>query len=478
MNHKITRTRLAPSPTGDPHIGTLFQALFDYVYAKQNQGQFIVRIEDTDKKRQTKNAEAALFDSLAWLGLTPDESPAHKGKYGPYRQSERLDIYQQHALELIDNNKAYYCFCSKDRIDQVRKEMQKKGQPPMYDQKCRKLNQKKAKLKSQSEPHVIRLKVPKNKTIIVKDLLRGSIEFDSNIIDDQVLLKSDGFPTYHLAVVVDDHLMKITHMVRGEEWLSSAPKHVLLYQAFDWQPPVFIHTPLLRNPDRSKLSKRHGHASVSWYQKQGYLPQAVINFLATRVWNHPQGEEVFTLQELIKKFNFEHMHIQGPIADLDKLNWLNGQWIRKLDQKTLFKQLKPFKPKKLSNEMLTQIWPQIADRIEKLSELEYLTEYFINSPKLDIKVILKESKVDKKTTKEFLSKTESVLKDLDNWTVNNLEKKLKNFQFKSNFKPRPAFMTIRLTVTGRAATPPLFDVLEILGKKEVLTRLQHAQKTL
>lgn len=472
------RTRLAPSPTGDPHIGTLFGALFDYVYAKKHQGQFIVRIEDTDKTRQTPGAEKAIFQALDWLGLTPDESPQHGGQHGPYRQSERLQIYKQQAQKLVDLGHAYYCFCSQARLDKLRKSQQKSGQPPMYDKKCRSLNPKTAKQRAQAGPHVIRMKIPAQQTIKVHDLLRGQISFDSHILDDQVLLKSDGFPTYHLAVVVDDHLMKITHMVRGEEWLSSAPKHVLLYQYFNWQPPQFIHTPLLRNPDRSKLSKRHGHASVDWYIKQGYLPEAVINFLATRVWNHPQAKEVFGLQDLIKHFTFEAMHTQGPIADIDKLNWLNGQWIRRLPDKTMLKRLQPFKPKDLSSDKLKDIWPLIKDRLEHLSQLKDLTDYFIKSPQPDPKLILKESKLNSSATAQYLGQAAAVIKQVSPWSVKNIEADLHQLQQKSNLKPRPAFMTIRLAVTGRSATPPLFDTLKIIGQKQVVSRLTYVQKSL
>ncbi len=474
----MVRTRLAPSPTGDPHIGTLFQALFDYVFAKKNHGRFIVRIEDTDQARQVKNSETAIFKALDWLNLTPDESPLHGGSFGPYRQSERLAIYKKHALDLIDQGHAYYCFCSGQRLDQVRQSLQQQGLPPMYDRLCRSLDPKQAQLMAQTKPFVIRMKIPHHQTIVIKDLIRGSIKFDSSVVDDQILLKSDGFPTYHLAVVVDDHLMKITHVVRGEEWLSSAPKHLLLYQYFNWQPPQFIHTPLLRNPDRSKLSKRRGHASVSWYIKQGYLPEAVINFLATRVWNHPQGQEIFSLQDLIKHFKFEDLHIQGPIADLDKLNWLNGQWIRRLPDKVLLQRLAPFRPKNLSVEKLKAVWPLIKDRLESLSQLKDLTEYFITDPTIDPKLILKESGQDRQATAAYLTQVQAKLKSVSPWTGHQLETVLHQLQRELGLKPRPAFMTIRLAVTGRPATPPLFDTLEILGQKLVLSRLTYAQKIL
>ncbi len=283
------RTRIAPSPTGFPHIGTIFQALFDYVYARQHQGQFIIRLEDTDQSRLVPEAEEAIYQALSWVGLTPDEGPIYGGEFGPYRQSERLDVYRTYAEKLIDQGQAYYCFCSPERLATVRQEQQKKGLPPMYDRHCRDLDPEIAKKRALSETYVIRLKVPPHETISFIDLARGEISFDSNTVDDQVLLKSDGFPTYHLAVVVDDHLMGITQIVRGEEWISSTPKHVLLYRYFNWEMPAIIHTPLLRNPDHSKLSKRHSHTAVTWYREQGYLPEAVVNFLSSRVWNHPDG---------------------------------------------------------------------------------------------------------------------------------------------------------------------------------------------
>jgi len=473
------RVRIAPSPTGMPHIGTIFQALINYAFAIQNNGKFIVRIEDTDQARIVKGAEKALFDSLDWFGLTPSESPKHHGNFGPYRQSEKLDIYKKYAHQLIKDNKAYFCFCSPKRLNRVRKDMQKQGKPPMYDKKCSNLDPKEATSRAKSQPHVIRMKILYDKPIItLHDDIRGDINFDKHIIDDQVILKSDGFPTYHLAVVVDDHEMKITHVVRGEEWISSTPKHVLLYQYFGWDVPSFIHTPLLRNPDRSKLSKRHGHSSVSWYQQQGYLPEAVLNFLATRVWNHPNDLEIFGIDEFIKHFSFQKMHIQGPIVDLDKLNWINGQWIRKKPDTDLIKDLQAFRPKNLSQEKLTQILPLIKERLETLSQLKDLTSYFISEPKIDPQLLLKEAKVDKPATADYIIQVSKALEAVDNWSVKTLETSLRNFQKQSSWKPRPAFMTIRIAITGRTTTPPLFDTMQILGKDKVLFRLSHAQKIL
>lgn len=467
----MVKTRLAPSPTGNPHIGTVFQALLDYVVAKKLKGQFLVRIEDTDRKREVAGAEAAIFSALDWFGLTPSQDKI-------FRQSERLAIYQTHAQQLIDLGYAYYCFCSAERLETLRKQQQAAGKPPMYDRHCRSLDSKTAAAKAKDAPHVVRLKVPADKIIVVKDLLRGEVKFDSNIVDDQVLLKSDGWPTYHLAATVDDHLMAITHVIRGEEWLSSAPKHLLIYQFFGWEPPQFIHTPILRNPDRSKLSKRHGHASVSWYQKEGYLKEAVINFLATRVWNHPEGKEIFSIDELIKHFEFKDLHLTGPIADVNKLNWLNGQWLRQLPETEVLLRLEPFRPATLSSDLLRKIWPQIKDRIVKLSELNKLTAYFTSQPKLMVNDILKEAKMTASETAAYLEKIQAVLEKIDDWSMVNLEAKLHQLQAELKLKPRPAFMTIRLAVTGRPATPPLFDVLAILGKKTVLERLSYAQKIL
>lgn len=467
----MVKTRLAPSPTGDPHIGTVFQALLDYVVARKFKGKFLVRIEDTDRKREVKGAEAAIFSALKWFGLEPDPGEI-------FRQSERLAIYQEQAQKLVKSGHAYYCFCSVDRLARIREEQQQAGNPPMYDQHCRSLDPAGAAAKAKTAAHVVRLKVPANQTIVVNDLLRGEVRFDSNTIDDQVLLKSDGWPTYHLAATVDDHLMEITHIIRGEEWLSSAPKHLLLYQFFGWEAPEFIHTPILRNPDRSKLSKRHGHASVSWYIGEGYLKEAVLNFLATRVWNHPEGKEVFSIDELIRHFDFKDLHLTGPVADVNKLNWFNGQWLRHLPDKEILSRLEPFRPKNLPPPLLKKIWPLLKERLVKLSELPDLTAYFISQPEIDMAALLKEAKMNQAQIKDYLEQVKIVITKISDWSVTNLETQLHQLQVSLGLKPRPAFMTIRLAVTGRPATPPLFDVLHILGKDEVVKRLEYASNHL
>ncbi|OGV93080.1 glutamate--tRNA ligase [Microgenomates group bacterium RIFCSPLOWO2_01_FULL_47_10] len=468
------RVRIAPSPTGYPHIGTVFQALVNYIFAKKHQGKFAVRIEDTDQTRFVADAETAIFSALKWFGLEPDESPIHGGEFGPYRQSERLPLYQKYADELLVSSHAYRCFCSRQRLDEVRKQMQADGKPPMYDRHCRKLDPSESEKLAKTQSSVIRLKVPDNQTIICHDEIRGDIAFDSSVVDDQVIMKSDGFPTYHLAVVVDDHLMEISHMVRGEEWISSSPKHILLYDYFGWDKPKFIHTPVLRNPDKSKLSKRHGHASVAWYRENGYLKEAVLNFLITRVWNHPEGKEIFGIEEMIAHFDFKDMHIQGPIVDLAKLDWINGTWIRNLAEADLIKRLKPFKSPKLSDDMLLEFLPHIKDRLHKLTDITDLTDYLIDDPAVPVELILKEAKTDANSVKAYLQQVIEVIKAGQTFDAGSLENNLRALQEKVGWKPRPAFMPIRLCVTGRQHTPPLFDVMVMLGSSIVIKRLSHA----
>ena len=478
QSESMVRTRIAPSPTGYPHIGTIFQALFDYVYAKKHGGRFIIRIEDTDRKRAVPEAEAVIYEALEYYGLKPDEGPKYGGDFGPYRQSDRLDLYRDHAQKLIVSGHAYYCFCSPERLSQVRQARQQNGLPPMYDRHCRTLDPAQAAAQAQTQSHVIRLKVPDHETLTFSDGLRGPISFASDVVDDQVLLKSDGFPTYHLAVVVDDHLMQISHVIRGEEWISSTPKHLLLYRYFNWDLPQMIHTPLLRNPDRSKISKRHGHTSAFWYRDQGYLVEAVLNFMATRVWNHPDGQEVFTLDDMIKLFDFNQMHLQGPIMDLKKLDWLNGQWLRRLDDRILFDRLQAFLPAAVPADRFKALWPHYQDRLVKLADLPELTGYLAADPQVSPAALIKEAKMATQDLAVYLAQVSQTLTSLKTWQVTTIETALRQLQTKLKLNPRPAFMTIRLAVTGQSATPPLFDVLAALGLKTVIKRLNLAQKNL
>ena len=470
------RVRIAPSPTGYPHIGTIWQALVNFAFAKKHQGKFIIRIEDTDKKRLIPDAEEKLFKALAWFNFVPDESPIHDGKYGPYRQSERLDLYKKYAQILVDKNKAYYCFCSQERIDKVRKKMQRNGQPPMYDGYCRRINLQEAKKRIKAgEKYVIRLKVPKNKTIIVNDLLRGSIKFDSNVVDDQVLIKSDGYPTYQLAVVVDDYLMKISHMVRGEEWISSAPKVVLIYDFLGWKKPVFVHTSLLRNPDKSKLSKRQAHTNVSWYQEKGYLPEAILNFLSLLGWSHPQGKTIFSLKEFIKYFDFKDLSAVGPVVDLKKLDYINGVYIRSLSDEKLLQLIKPYiKSSKLKTQSskLMKIITLVKERMVKLKEVNDLLKFFFEKPKY------KKNLFKGKRIKEELTEVIKGLNSLKEWQPKKIYETIKNICIQGEYHKKEFYVNLYIAIQGKESGLPLFESMEILGKKESLKRLKQNLRNL
>ncbi|MDE3076502.1 MAG: glutamate--tRNA ligase, partial [Chloroflexota bacterium] len=315
MSDAPVRLRVAPSPTGDPHVGTAWQALFDLAFVRRQGGRFVLRIEDTDRARSTPDSEEAIYHSLRWLGLNWDEGPDVGGPYGPYRQSERLPLYRRCAEQLVEQGDAYYCTCSPQRLDALRRQQMANKQPPGYDRHCRELG-----LRPRSdESYVIRMKIPPQGDSVVPDLIRGDLRRPYKDSDDQVILKSDGFPTYHLAVVVDDHEMRISHVVRGEDWIPSLPKHELLYRYLGWPLPQFAHTPLLRNPDRSKVSKRKNPTSLLWYERQGYLPQAMLNFLALLGWSMPDGRELFTFEDVVESFSFDRVVTSGPVFAMDKL---------------------------------------------------------------------------------------------------------------------------------------------------------------
>lgn len=489
------RTRVAPSPTGFPHVGTALQALFDWVYARRYQGQFVLRVEDTDQKREVPGAEQALYEALDWLGLTPDESPRQGGPKGPYRQSERLEIYQQYAQQLIDQGQAYYCFCSSERLKKVREEQQRRKQPPMYDQHCRHLAAEEVQRHlDNGDPYVIRLKVPSDQKIIVNDVLRGEVEFDSNTVDDQVLLKSDGFPTYHLAVVIDDHLMEITHIERGEEWLPSAPKHILLYQYFGWQVPQLIHTPTLRNPDKSKLSKRKGNTALWWYREQGYLPTALCNFLGLLVWKPREGVELFDKQDMIAAFEWEEMNVTGPIFDVNKLNWLNGKYLRQMsleDMITAINAWAKWVKKRGENEKLVGnavellLWqkdnPPLfkralelgAERAKILSDIPDLIRfYFQDQLEYDQHDLLQGH--EPQQIKAVLAAVMQRLVQLEPYNADSWEQTIRATADEFELSHKDLFMSLRSAVTAQKFTPPLFEVMSALGLEDSSNRIQQA----
>ena len=463
INRMNVRTRIAPSPTGFPHIGTIYQVLIDYAYAKKHNGKFILRIEDTDRVRFVEGAEEVIYKALSWFGLDADEDPKKGGAFAPYRQSERLDIYKKYIQILLDKGHAYYCFCTRERLEQMRKDQEANHKAPMYDKTCLKLAKDEVEKNiSAGLPHVVRMNVPEHEKIVVHDLISGDIEFDSDVIDHQVIMKSDGFPTYHLGVVVDDHLMEITHVFRGKEWLPSTPKHVLLYKFFGWEMPVHAHLPLILNEDgKGKLSKRHGHASVEYYQKLGYLPEAVLNYLSNIVWNHPDGKELYTLEEFIEKFDITHITSQAPRFDLKKLDWVNSHYIKSMEEEALTKRLLAFDtriPKDL--DMLKKIIPLVKERMRTLSEFWSLAGFFYEKPS-----IFETPKMGDMVSalKEVLGKTK--------WSHDAMEEAIRERADKENWKAKDFFMQLRIAVTGKTVGPPLLEALEVLGKEETLTRL-------
>lgn len=458
----MVRTRIAPSPTGkDLHVGNAYTALLNYAFARKNKGQFIVRIEDTDPKRKVKGAEERILASLKWLSLEPDEGLGKGGPYSPYRQSKRLKLYQKYAKQLVEQGDAYFCFCTPERLAKIRKKQQKAGKPPIYDGKCRNKN---VKGQLPNVKCVIRLKMPREGETVFRDVLRGEVRFQNKLIDDQVLLKSDGFPTYHLAVVVDDHLMKISHIIRGDEWISSVPKHIQIYKSFGWNLPIFAHTPLLRNADKSKLSKRKNPVWVGWYRKQGFLPEALINYLGLLGYSMPDGREEFTLEEFIQEFELDKIATSGPIFDVNKLEWLNGEYIRKAQSLKLKAQILNFIGKEYDEEIVKKTIPLIQTRIKKLSDYLPLCNFFFQPPE----------EYEKEINRAWIKKVMTILTSVTTWKTNFLYEKVSNLARKLSISKSKLFMDTRIGITGRKIGPPLFESMEILGKEESLARLKRA----
>ncbi len=459
----MVRTRIAPSPTGsDVHVGSIATALMNYAWAKKNNGQFIIRIEDTDRTRIVEGGEAQMLKTLKRIGLVADESPIVGGPYAPYRQSERLDIYKKYAEELVAKGKAYYCICTPERLTKMRNEQQTKKQIPKYDRLCLKKQDQISKIKDQT-PHVIRLQIPEGQ-IKFNDAVRGEITIDAKNIDDQVILKSDGFPTYHLGVVIDDYLMKITHVIRGEEWLPSTPKHVILYRAFGWELPVFAHISLLRNPDKSKLSKRKNPVWTSYYLDQGIFPEALLNYLALMGWSHPEGKDIFSLEEYIRVFDIKDIQTSSPVFDPVKLEWMNGMYIRQKSIRQLADQILEFyKDKKLDEALVEKSIPLIQERIKKLSDYLTLCEFFFKAPE--------KYEIDITDKKDFFGKVHSELEKVADWKALAIGESLANLAKKLEIKNSQFFADMRMVITGKKISPPLNESMEILGKNECLKRL-------
>ncbi len=470
------RVRIAPSPTGPMHVGTAYQALFDWVWARKNRGQFVLRIEDTDQARSHKKYEEQLMQSLRWLGLAWDEGPDVGGPYGPYRQSERVSIYAEYAAQLVASGHAYPCFCTSERLAALRAEQQQRRAPLGYDGHCRALTASEvaAKMRAGCE-HVIRLKMPQEGACIVKDMLREPIALQWEQLDDQVLIKSDGFPTYHLAVVVDDHLMQISHVIRGEEWITSTPKHLMLYEAFGWTPPTYMHLPLLLNPDGSKMSKRRNPTSVEYYRRAGYLPPALLNYLALMV-HPPIGEEKFTVEQLTEHFDPAKLNLSGSIFDLDKLGWLNGRYMREdWTPDALLTELKGWL---LNDEYVGQMLPFMQPRLETLGDFVPRVAFFFARQVAPTPEELIPKKREAAEVTRMLQTAVWALDEVVEWNKDGVEKAVRRVAAHWGWPVRDVTVPLIVALTGERVGPPLFESAALLGSELTRMRLLDAMKAL
>ncbi len=466
------RTRIAPSPTGFPHVGTAYIALFNLCFAKQHGGEFILRIEDTDQLRSTPESEKMILDSLRWLGLNWSEGPDVGGPHTPYRQSERMSIYKKYAEELVDKGHAFYCFATAQELDEMRAEQQARGETPRYDGRGLKLSKEEvARRLAADEPHVIRMKVPTEGVCTFNDMLRGEVEIPWAQVDMQILLKTDGLPTYHLANVVDDHLMQITHVIRGEEWIPSAPKHQLLYKYFGWDMPVLCHMPLLRNPDKSKLSKRKNPTSINYYKDIGVLPEALLNYLGRMGWSMPDEREKFTLAEMIKHFDINRVSLGGPIFDVEKLNWLNGQWIKALSPAELLDTLLAWKADRAK---LEEIAAAIQPRINLLSEaVNWSAHYFNHFPTLT-KEQFESKKLSEEQVRQSLQFAIWRLESLFTWNNDTVSQTLMDMANQMGIKLRDFMPAFFIAIAGSTASTPVMQTMVTIGPDLTFARLRHA----
>lgn len=470
------RTRIAPSPTGFPHVGTAYIALFNLCFAKQHGGEFILRIEDTDQVRSTPESEKMILDSLRWLGLTWSEGPDVGGAHAPYRQSERRDIYKAHAQQLVQNGHAFPCFCSEERMNQVRAEQMARKETPRYDGHCLQISADEAAARiAAGESHVIRMKIPTEGICQIDDMLRGSIEIPWEQVDMQVLQKADGLPTYHLANVVDDHLMQITHVLRGEEWISSAPKHKLLYQYFGWDMPVLCHMPLLRNPDKSKLSKRKNPTSITYYRDMGFLPEALLNYLGRMGWSMPDEREKFTLAEMIEHFDIQRVSLGGPIFDVEKLTWLNGVWLRDLSPQALLHTILGWAG---DPARLEKIAAAIQPRINTLSDAVNWAGFFFNG----LPHIKPEQFASKKLSdvqvRQSLQLALWRLEKLMVWNEDTVKTTLMSLSEQMEIKLRDFMPAFFIAIAGSTSSTPVMESMVTLGADLTYARLRHALEVL
>ncbi|OPL07928.1 MAG: glutamate--tRNA ligase [delta proteobacterium ML8_F1] len=489
------RVRFAPSPTGSVHIGSLRTALYNYLYARQQGGKYIIRVEDTDQTRLIETAVEGMIRSMEWAGIEHDEGPyilnhreiSQKGDYGPYIQSERLDIYKKYAEELLEKGHAYYCFCSRERLETLREEQKARGLTTRYDGHCRSIPLEEARKRVENgEDHVLRLKLPLNRDISFEDVVRGKVTFNTSDLDDQVLIKNDGFPTYHFAVVVDDHLMAITHIIRGEEWLSSTPKHVLLYEAFGWEAPEYVHLPNILNADKKKLSKRQGDVSVEDFKRKGYLPEALINYIALLGWAPEEEREIFSLEELIEAFSLERVSKSGGVFDIHKLNWMNNLYIRQADDERLsaLAMRHLLIEGILKDEEIFAYTPWVKRIValekEKLEYMQQITGYVKAFMSEEIQVSEPEAQEVLKAphVKALLVAFEARLRALESFDGGSIKGVIKSLQKDLGVKGKDLFMPLRVGVTGNVHGSDLVETIGILGIDRVSKRLDTIINTL
>lgn len=471
------RTRIAPSPTGDPHVGTAYIALFNLCFARQHGGQFILRIEDTDRVRSTSESEQMILDSLRWLGLEWDEGPDVGGPHGPYRQSERGDLYAQYAQQLIDAGHAFKCYRTSEELDELREARKAAGMQLALKPADLALDQaEQARREQESWPYVVRMNVPSEGVCVIRDMLRGTIEVEWAQVDAQVLLKSDGMPTYHLANVVDDHLMNITHVLRGEEWINSAPKHQLLYEYFGWEMPQLCHMPLLRNPDKSKLSKRKNPTSINYYRRMGFLPQAVTNYLGRMGWSMPDEREKFSLSEMMAEFDIQRVSLGGPVFDLEKLTWLNGVYIREdLDDDALLRALREWA---FNEEYVKQILPQVRPRVETLSQVIPLAGHFFSGLPALTEDDFDSVKLEKEELVKLLQFLVWRFEAVPAWHKEALLAEVKVLAEYFGIKMKAFLAPVFIAITGSTSSTSVMDAMAILGSDVTRARLRSAIEVL
>lgn len=487
------RTRFAPSPTGSLHVGGLRTALFGWLIAKQTQGKFFLRIEDTDQAREVEGAVDVILHGLQWAGVTPDEGVVlhnglitEEGTHGPYFQSKRLHIYREYAEKLIADGHAYYCFCTAERLDAMRTRQQEKKQAPMYDRHCVHVPLEEAKQRiADGEKYVIRLKMPHDRTITFDDDIRGRVSFEGKHIDDQVLMKSDGFPTYHLAHVVDDYLMQTDLVIRGEEWLPSLPKHLVLFEMLGWNPPRYAHVPLLLNKDKTKLSKRQNSVSVEEYINKGYLPEAMINFLAMLGWNSGTTQDIFSMEELIDQFSIDRVQKAGAIFDLEKLDWLQGQWMRKFSSEEFATRILPLveaaHPEAKTDDTFTKKAALIQERITFFHEAPDMLGFFYTAPHVSKELMAsKKQKIEEADLPKLLNILEQILTVIpeNEWTAERMLNDVKAALEPNNLKLGQLLWPLRALLTGREYSPGAVEVAEVLGKEETMKRLAAASESM